>query len=119
MPRLRVDSGRRAMKMTRLKYKRPSQRYAPTSDFGIRGVQKLGADKTEPTVPRKRTRSASASKRIAEAQRKRWSALKRVKTEGEEPKRKLSAAGRKAIIEASKKRWQAFHKGANAQKRAS
>ena len=62
--------------------------------------------------PRKRRRMSAAGKRaIAEAQRKRWAALKG-RSEGEPPaparaKRKwrLSAAGRAAIIAATKKRW--------------
>lgn len=62
--------------------------------------------------PRKRYRMSAAGKRaIAEAQRKRWAALKG-QPEGEAPapapakrKRRLSAAGRAAIIAATKKRW--------------
>ena len=62
--------------------------------------------------PRKRRRMSAAGKRaIAEAQRKRWAALKG-QPEGKTPapapaKRKwrLSAAGRAAIIAATKKRW--------------
>jgi len=67
------------------------------------------------TAPGKRTLSASARKRIAEAQRKRWAAIKGTKAQAK-PKRRLSAAGRRAIIEATKKRWAAFHKAANAKK---
>jgi hypothetical protein len=53
--------------------------------------------------------SASARRRIAAAQKKRWAVLKQAKTEQAKPKqkRRLSAAGRKAIIEATKKRWAA------------
>jgi cell division septum initiation protein DivIVA len=64
--------------------------------------------------PRKRRRmSADARRRIAEAQRKRWAAIR---NEGgasasmkraTKPRRKLSAAGRKRIIEANRKRWAA------------
>jgi hypothetical protein len=64
----------------------------------------------------RRTLSASARRRIAEAQRKRWAAIKGTKTAAAKPKRRLSAAGRKAIIEATKKRWAAFHKADNAKK---
>jgi len=66
--------------------------------------------------PRRRALSASARRRIAVAQRKRWAAIKGAKAAPARPKRRLSAAGRKAIIEATKKRWAAFHKAANAKK---
>ena len=52
--------------------------------------------------------SASARRRIAAAQRKRWAALKNAQAAPPKPKRKLSAAGRRAIIEATKKRWAAI-----------
>jgi hypothetical protein len=67
-----------------------------------------------PEAPRKRrTMSAAGRKRVAEAQRKRWAAIRKqsgatpepAKHEAQKPKRKLSAAGRKRIIEATKKRW--------------
>jgi hypothetical protein len=51
--------------------------------------------------------SASARRRIAAAQRKRWAAVKNAKAAPPKPKHKLSAAGRRAIIEATKKRWAA------------
>ena len=64
------------------------------------------------------TLSASARKRIAAAQRKRWAAVRAqgkgvatAKAAGPK-KRKLSAAGRKAIIAATKKRWAAVRKAA-------
>lgn len=62
---------------------------------------------------KKRTMSASARRRIALAQKRRWAAFH---TENGEPakqprkKRKISAAGRARIIAATKKRWAAFHK---------
>jgi hypothetical protein len=74
------------------------------------GRPKAASVTTEPTGPKRRTLSASARKRIAAAQRKRWAALKKGKAETPKPKRKLSAAGRRAIVEATKKRWAAFHK---------
>jgi len=57
--------------------------------------------------------SAEGRARIAEAQRKRWAAIKgdtesstgTAKSKTAKPKRRLSAAGRKAIIEATKRRW--------------
>lgn len=57
----------------------------------------------------KRTLSASARRRIADAQRKRWAAIKG-NSQAAKPTRRLSPAGRRAIIEATKKRWAAFHK---------
>jgi hypothetical protein len=60
------------------------------------------------TAPKRRTMSASARRRIAEAQRKRWAAVRKAKAAPTKPKRKLSAAGRKAIIDAVKKRWAAI-----------
>jgi cell division septum initiation protein DivIVA len=68
------------------------------------------------TGTRKRRRmSAAARKRIAEAQRKRWAAIREKSGESEaparRPKRKLSAAGRKRIIEANRKRWAAMKAG--------
>ncbi len=82
------------------------------AQLGIRGPgrpKSVAAITGEATAVGKRTLSASARKRIAEAQRKRWAAIKG-KSEPAKPKRKLSAAGRRAIIEATKKRWAAFHK---------
>jgi hypothetical protein len=72
---------------------------------------------------RKRTRSAAARKRIAEAQRKRWQAFHKKSGQpatAQKPaaparKRKLSAAGRRAISEASKKRWSAVRAAKKAQ----
>jgi hypothetical protein len=61
----------------------------------------------------KRTMSASARRRIAAAQKKRWAALKAAHppaAKAAKPKRKLSAAGRARIIAATRKRWAAFHK---------
>lgn len=64
--------------------------------------------------PRKRRRmSADARRRIAEAQRKRWAAIRNQSgttapmKQRSRAKRKLSAAGRKRIIEANRKRWAA------------
>ena len=75
------------------------------------GRPKAATDGTEQSAPKRRTMSASGRRRIAEAQKKRWAALKQGKTEQQEPKRKrkrrLSTAGRRAIIEATKKRWAA------------
>lgn len=57
--------------------------------------------------------SASARRRIALAQKKRWAAYKSGQDTQEQPKpkkRHLSAAGRARIIAATKKRWAAFRK---------
>jgi len=64
-------------------------------------------------VRRRGKMSAAARRRIAEAQRKRWAAMKGgsgqpITAEGAKPKRRISAAGRKRILEALKKRWAAY-----------
>jgi hypothetical protein len=56
---------------------------------------------------KRRVMSASARKRIAAAQRKRWAEYKK-EQEAPAKKRKLSAAGRKRIAAATKKRWADF-----------
>jgi len=62
-----------------------------------------------PQTTKRSTMSAAGRKRIAEAQRKRWAALKGASEPAapQPPKRKrrLSAAGRAAIVAALKKRW--------------
>jgi hypothetical protein len=68
---------------------------------------------TSEPVRGRRKMSAAARKRIADAQRKRWAAMRRqsghpTTAEGAKPKRRISAAGRVAIIEASRKRWTAY-----------
>jgi len=89
------------------------------AQLGLRGPGRpRAAAGTGVAAPGRRTLSASARRRIAEAQRKRWAAIKGTKTAAAKPKRRLSAAGRKAIIEATKKRWAAFHKAENAKKAA-
>jgi hypothetical protein len=65
-----------------------------------------------PTQPRRRM-SAAGRRAIAEAQRKRWAAVKGAADSEPAPKkakRKLSAAGRAAIVAALKKRWAAKKK---------
>ena len=61
-------------------------------------------------VAKKRTRSAAVRRRMAEAQRKRWAALKRGAAEEPQPvkRRKISAAARRRMSEGSKKRWARF-----------
>jgi len=64
------------------------------------------------TRPRRKM-SAAGRKAIAEAQRKRWAALKDGPDQQSAPKkakRKLSPAGRVAIVSALKKRWAAKKK---------
>jgi hypothetical protein len=63
-----------------------------------------------PIVPKKRGMTAAGRKAIAEAQRKRWAAVKSqpaTPKATKKPKRKLSAEGRAAIVAALKKRWAA------------
>jgi len=69
---------------------------------------------TPETGRKRRKMSAAARKRIADAQKKRWAAVRKesgsapaaAKTEAApKTKRRLSAAGRKRIIEATKRRW--------------
>ena len=72
------------------------------------GRPKAAGAGQRPTVPKRRTMSASARRRIAEAHRKRWAAVRKAKAAPTKPKRKLSAAGRKAIIDATKRRWAAI-----------
>ena len=79
---------------------------------------------TPEPVPGRRKMSAAARKRIADAQRKRWAAMKGrsghpTTAEGDKPKRRISAAGRKAIIEATRKRWAAYRAQKTRAKKAS
>ncbi len=74
--------------------------------------QMLDGGHAEPTAPApnqaRRTLSAAARARIAEAQRKRWAKSRKQAApavEAPKPKRRLSAAGRQRIIEATKRRW--------------
>ncbi len=63
--------------------------------------------------PTKRHLSAAGRKRIAEAARKRWAALRAGQKTAMKPatkkatKRRLSAEGRQHIVEAAKQRWAA------------
>jgi hypothetical protein len=74
-----------------------------------------GTSATAPAAP-KRVISATARRRMAAAQKKRWAAVRgenaaKVKAPAKPApakKRRISAAGRKRIIEATKKRWAAF-----------
>jgi hypothetical protein len=62
-----------------------------------------------PQKGKRRTISAAGRKRIAEAQRQRWAALKEAPepatSQPKKRKRRLSAEGRAAIVAALKKRW--------------
>lgn len=65
---------------------------------------------SQPASDKKRGMSAAGRKAIADAQRKRWAALKGGSAESKaakKPKRKLSPAGRAAIVAALKRRWAA------------
>ena len=84
----------------------------------LNGGHTTPAARTESTAP-KRKFSASALKRMREAQQRRWAKVRgesapAAKTAPaakpvplKKAKRKMSAAGRKAIAEAQKKRWAA------------
>jgi hypothetical protein len=61
---------------------------------------------------KRRGMSAAGKRRVAEAQRKRWAALKAAKAGTAKPKRKISAAGRAAIVKAVKARWAAVRAAA-------
>ena len=69
---------------------------------------------TPEPMGKRRKMSAAARERIADAQRKRWAAVKKQSgpspqeaKKTQKPKRRLSAEGRRRIIEATKKRWAA------------
>ena len=64
------------------------------------------APDSQPTSDKKRGMSAAGRKAIADAQRKRWAALKGGSV-AKKTKRKLSPAGRAAIVAALKRRWAA------------
>jgi cell division septum initiation protein DivIVA len=70
------------------------------------------------SAPKKRTMSASARRRIALAQKKRWAVYKAAhgtKTVAPKPKKRvISAAGRARIVAATKKRWAAYRKAKKA-----
>ena len=80
---------------------------AAIAEIGAKlGRHAAGSD-GQPTE-KKRTMSAAARRRIAAAQRKRWAAVKKAKSE--RPKRQLNAAARKRIALGQKKRWAAQRK---------
>jgi hypothetical protein len=72
------------------------------------GAAEASAPAEEGSPRKRRKMSAAGRKAIAEAQRKRWAAVKGTsgKAASAAPKKRhLSEAGRKAIIAATKKRW--------------
>ena len=78
----------------------------------LNGSQPVAASTPEPQKRARRKMSATARKRIGDAQRKRWATAKRgAKTATAMPKRRLSAAGKAAIVAALKKRWAAKKAG--------
>jgi len=87
------------------------------------GSRTVSAALSETARPKRKV-SPAARRKIAEAQRKRWAAIRQrsepqpVASEASNPKRELSAAGRKRIIEATKKRWAAFRAAKKAGKPA-
>ena len=79
------------------------------TQLGHRGRPKATSDGA--AVPAKRVLSASARRKIAAAQKKRWAALKQAEEpEPAKKKRRMSAAGRARIVAATKKRWAEFRK---------
>jgi hypothetical protein len=83
-------------------------------DVQIAELQAMRTGDRQSVPPARRGRprrkmSAAGRKAIAEAQRKRWAALKGEvsKQPAKRATRKLSAAGRAAIVAALKKRWAA------------
>src|SRR5512146_3285655 len=76
----------------------------------LSGVSTGSNPATAPSERRRRRISVAGKARIAEAQRKRWAALKgrsAASPETAKPKRRLSAAGRKNIVDALRRRWAA------------
>ncbi|MGO9228669.1 MAG: hypothetical protein ACLQKA_05590 [Bryobacteraceae bacterium] len=75
----------------------------------LSGRPAAAAVKLEPGKGKRRTKGAATRVRIAEAQRKRWAAARKLRTapKAAKPKRRLPAAGRRAIVAAAKKRWAA------------
>jgi hypothetical protein len=71
-----------------------------------RDVTSAARQNPEEPVPKKF--SAATRRRMAAAQRKRWSAARASGAASENPKRKLSTAGRKAIVDAARRRWAAL-----------
>ena len=90
----------------------------------LSGVPAETAVTPEEGAPRKRKKfSAAARKRMAEAQRARWAAIKGTSDQPElatgtpaKAKRKMSAAARKAIGEATRQRWALKKKATEAAK---
>ena len=95
------------------------------SQLGHRGTadRRASVPQTKQSTRRKRVLSPKARKRIAAAQKKRWAAFKRQKSEGDKPeverkpdqqkpRRTMSAAARKRIGDAARKRWAARRKAA-------
>ena len=102
-------------------YQVQSERLAATiagiqAQLGHRGPgrPKAATNGSEPPAPKKRTMSASARKRIALAQKKRWATYHEQQSEPSKPakrkKRKMSAEGKARIAAATKARWEAYRK---------
>jgi hypothetical protein len=76
----------------------------------LSGRTKRSTSDSHPVGRKKRGMSAAGRRAIAEAQRKRWAAVKAQSATPKvlkKTKRKLSAAGKAAIVAALKKRWAA------------
>jgi len=89
----------------------------------LTGRQPAGAER-DPALRKKRTMSAAARKRIADAQRKRWAAARKAPTAmqpskpAKPAKKGMSAAAKERIRKANQKRWAEYRaKKADAGKR--
>ena len=78
------------------------------------GRRKATTNGIDEAAPKKRTMSASARRRIAVAQKKRWATYHEQQAASAKPakrkKHKMSAEGKARIAAATKARWAAFRK---------
>jgi hypothetical protein len=82
----------------------------------IEGLSGLGSSPSASRVPGRRAMSATARRRIAEAQRARWARVRADASGKRKPatrKRALSPAARRRIVAAQKARWAKFRADRN------
>jgi septal ring factor EnvC (AmiA/AmiB activator) len=107
MPRITLDTSILEAALVGLRHRRDEIEARIRSIRQTLGESKPGPRASTTTTAPRRVFSASARRRIAEAQRKRWAAQK--SAEQSPPKRaRMSAAARQRIARAAKKRWAAF-----------
>jgi hypothetical protein len=115
MPYVTFEIVQAAILGLQVKKQSVSAKIAKLRDMQRKGASTAGAKDSALTrhLTAQRKVSAAARKRMAEAQRKRWDAVRRkagvsyaVKPEVMKPR--LSPAGRRRIIAATKKRWAAI-----------